>query len=286
MAKKSTLSRGLQDRVRLARVLEEVFGAVSKTVAARQAELLSPELEPGERLPDTELEHELYFRLLRRRLRRAVEAEHAYRRGDIKHRELKRQRSQATSDLKRQVGGLRQIVDLALGKGTSARLLGIKGRTQRRQDGIASQAADLLIRLSALTLKDPVIAGVSADPAVWRGMIEPAYVRLVALRKDALKQEKMLDGLLIDKDRAFALFDDVARGLIRIAEGQCQLVGRKDLAKRVRQFSRKRRKPGPKPKKKAKKAKKASQKTKAKKKVGKKPKDKKKERPRSRIMVA
>ena len=284
MAKKSTLSRGLQDWVRLARVLEEVFGAVSKTVAARQAELLSPELEPGERLPDTELEHELYFRLLRRRLRHAVEAEHAHRRGDVKHRELKRQRSQATSDLKRQVGGLRQIVDLALGKGTSAKLLGIKGRTQRRQEGIASQAADLLIRLSALTPKDPVIAGVSADPEVWRGMIEPAYVRLVALRKEVLKQEKMLDGLLIDKDRAFALFDDVARGLIRIAEGQCQLVGREDLAKRVRQFSRKRRKPGPKPKEKVKKAR-AKAKAKEKEKSGKKPKEEKKRR-RAKIMVA
>ena len=84
------------------------------------------------------------------------------------------------------------------------------------------------------------------------------------MRNLLTKQQKVLDGLRITKDGAFAAFDDTARGLVRIAEGQCRMVGRLDLAKRVRQFSRKRKKPGPKRQKKAKAAPKAKKRKKPK----------------------
>ncbi len=261
--------------MKLAEMLREVFGAVSREIAARRAELLAPELRPGETMPDAELEHELYLRLLDRRLEAAVKAEQGYRREGIQQKVLSRQRDQATADLTRLLGGLRQVIDLARGKGASARLLAIKGRTERRQLGVYFQAGHALARLGGLIdlgleSTDPAQAGVSSDPVVWRGMIEPAYRRLEDLRKFVTRQEKILDGLLIAKRKAFELFDDTARSLIRIAEGQCLLVGRHDLAERVRRFSRKRRRPGPKPKKskKAKKGKKAkSKKAKSKKTV-------------------
>ncbi len=247
--------------MKLAEILREVFGAISPEIAALRAEVLAPELRPGEEMPDAELEHELYLRLLDRRLRDAIEIEQAYRRAAIRHKTLSRDRDQATADLTRQLGGLRQIVDLALGKGASAGLLDVKGRTERRQQGIYHQAADVLGRLDELTPQEPRIAGVSGDPVVWKGMIESEYRRLEDLRGLVLRQQKILDAYLIDKEEAFALFDDAARALVRIAEGQCQLVGREDLAKRIRQFSRERRRPGPKPKKKVKEAKQAKRKT-------------------------
>ncbi len=259
------MSRGLQDRLKLAEMLKQVFGALAEEVAARRVELLAPELRPGEAMPDAELEYELYLRLLDRRLDEAVEAERAYRRAGHRFKILSRRRDETTAELSQQLGGLRQVVDLARGKGTAAALLDIKGRTERRQEGVCSQAGDALVRLGELEPGESLNAGVADDPEAWRGMIEAPYRRLEALRRSVLKQQKTLDGLLIAKDQAFALFDETARGLVRIAEGQCQLVGRKDLAKRVRQFSRKRRRPGPKPKKKAKKGKKAKKARKAKK---------------------
>ncbi len=245
--------------MKLAEILKEVFGGMSREIAARRAEVLAPELRPGEAMPDAELEHELYLRLLDRRLDGAIAAEQAYRRAAIRDKSLRRRRDRATAELNRQLGGLRQIVDLARGKGSSARLLDIKGRTERRQQGIYDQTSDLLARIDELTPGKPVLAGVSNDPRVWRGMIEPAYRQLGDLRQLFVQQEKIGAGLLIAKDKAFALFDETARGLVHIAEGECRLVGRNDLAKRIRRFSRKRLRPGPKPKKK-KKGKKAKKK--------------------------
>ncbi len=260
MPPKITLSRGLEDRIKLAEILREVFGAISPELARLRAEVLAPELRAGEEMPDAELEHELYLRLLDRRLKDAIETEQGYRRAAIRHKALSRDLGQTTAELSSQLGGLRQVVDLAMGKGTSKQLLDFKGRTQRRQLGVYSQAGATLVRLDELEPVEPISAGVSGDPEVWKGMIEPEYGRLAHLRQLVQRQQKVLDALLIDKEKAFALFDVTARSLVRIAEGQCQLVGREDLAKRIRQFSRKRRRPGPKPKKKAKKGKKAKRK--------------------------
>ncbi|MCP3964516.1 MAG: hypothetical protein GY719_42350 [bacterium] len=259
MPPKIKVSRGLRDRIKLAEILGEVLGSRSKEITSLRAEALAPDLRAGETMPDGDLENELGLRALKRRLDDARAAERDYSLAAVALKSLQIRIGEATAELSGRLRYLRQIVDLALGKGASRTYLAFRGRTPRRQDGVYSQAADVLARLGGLRPSEPVLRGVSANPAQWRRMIEPAFRQLDDLRRRIKLQEKRLDGLLIAKKKAFDAFDGTARGLVRIAEGQCLLAGRKDLAKQIRRLSRKRKRPGPKPKRKAKKKKKKKQ---------------------------
>ncbi len=248
MAKKPRISRGIRDRRKLVETLYEIFGSSSVELARRRTALFQASLQEGETVPDFELEQDLWLRLADRRCTEAEASEAAYGRALIELGTLEHQRDQATAEMNTQLGALRQIVDLARGRGATAEELDLKGRTGRRHEEIYHQAKFVLARLKGLKPTDPRLKGIPADPAQWHRMIEPPFRQLEELKDPILRQESRVQHLLDKKNQAFAGFDNTFRSVINVAVGHCKMVGMDGVAERIRRFARRRRRPGPKKK--------------------------------------
>ena len=246
MARKPKISRGLQDRRRIAAVIHRFLEAHWPRVIELRAELFGELLREGETLPDGELELALWLRRLDKVLEDAATGEELYRRGLIVLGKHQRQRDQGVSELRLQMGGMRRFVDMALGAGSATQLLRFDGRTRRRHEALEAQAGGVLVRVEALEAVEPILKGMPADPEQWAGMIRGPLAALRKSNSQATLQENKVEGLLIGKKRAFATFDLTARGLVRRVVGELQAVGEKELAKRLRQMTRRRKRPGPK----------------------------------------
>jgi hypothetical protein len=245
------MSRMVRDREQLAERVARVVAGVLDTLAELLDAIYAPLLEDGETLDDPVSQLRLDLRLVEERSRRMRELQEAYRESRLGRKRQAAERDRLAAELHDRVAGLRKIVDGEHGSGGSAELLGIRGRTRRKHEPLLGQIRSVLLHLRAIE-DNPGLWKLGADgrpldAAAWRSRIESPYEALAEAAQAALNGEQLVVQRRLDRDRAVAAADEARRHLVNATVSYCKLVGRDDLAERVRRFSRQRGRPGPRP---------------------------------------
>jgi hypothetical protein len=244
------MSRMVRDREQLAQRVERVVGSVIEVIGEELRTIYASLVEEGEVLPDPVFRLELDLRLVKQRTLRLRQLHDEYRVRRVQSSAILKQRDRLAGKLHDRLAGLRKIVDGEYGSGGSSALLGITGRTRRKPEPLLAQTRAVLLHLQTVgdnPGRDVGADGRSFNAAGWSARLEPVFRQLDEADQLAVVADQLLVQLRSDRDRAFAAADEARRHVVNTAISCCKLVGRDDLAERVRRFSRQRGRPGPKP---------------------------------------
>jgi hypothetical protein len=246
------MSRMVRDREQLAQRVLRVVGSVLEVIGEELRTIYAALVEEGEVLPDPVFRLELDLRLVKQRTLRLRQLHDEYRVRRAQSSGILKQRDRLAGKLHDRLAGLRKIVDGEYGSGGSAALLGITGRTRRKPEPLLAQTRAVLLHLRAEDdhpgrAREVGADGRSFDAAGWSARLERDFRRLDEANQLAVVAGQLVVQLRADRDRAIAAADEARRHVVNTAISCCKLVGRDDLAERVRRFSRQRGRPGPKP---------------------------------------
>ncbi len=221
--------------------LAALIDAHAPDAGRRLGDRLRPWLRDGETLPDFGLGLELPARLIRQAGQRLRRHQHRLDEARSEEREARFHRDQTASALRRKLVEVRRLLTSALGPRRTATLLGV-GKTAR-----SSQPALLLSQAGAFLklLRDPRRLAIPRrnrvfDPAVVAGTLEPLAVACAAAcdRLDAMCQASA--AALEARDRARAELERVMPCVVDGFGGWLVLIGRPDLAEKLRRILRSR----------------------------------------------
>ncbi len=213
--------------------------AYAGPTAATLADLLTPVLAAGERLPDLELLQDLFVRLLEHswyHLSAAAEVclEVVERQG-----ELIAERDAAVSRLYREVVDLRRTLKGTIGVQPTALLIGFRGKTSQDPVVLLRQADRATARLRDLDRPLPAsrrrpAAGGASDRARWAAPVAAAAKGLRSLVTAVDKTAKQLDAARLERRQALEHFN---RSFVAVADwlvATYRVIGRDDRAKAVK----------------------------------------------------
>lgn len=232
-------SKEITDRQKAATYVLSVFQVQGPSVADELAELFRPHFEPGED-PGYAGSISSSARTLRAAIADAIAADEAHYAEKAKLSGLIEERSRIVASLKRLLVGLRRTV---LGQHDQADLgrLGFGGETAREPIPLLRQAERIIAVLDGGDLDDllgePLFSKASFDPEPFHDEIRQAAKKLRSFLDRIGEVRREAERAYLHKKQKTKLYD---RLFLREARGfadWCRLVGRGELADRIRPSS-------------------------------------------------
>lgn len=231
-------SKGLTDRLKAARRLENGLESDVEKVAPGIDRAFAAVVRPGEEAPDGALLLRLLRRMMvaaRERLEAAEDAHHFETVDDV---EPRQRRDEAAAEVYDLLVGLGRALDSVYGRGRRAELVGLGGRLRREPAFLEIHGAKILGRLRAPIEATPVVRGLVFDAGAWAEELAPALERLAAARLDVAREQREKQLIELERRRARKELDAVYVLVGSLGEGLYDLAGEKELGRRLRPWSR------------------------------------------------
>ncbi len=230
---------GMNFAIEAAARLGTLIDAHGRDAGRQLGEWLRPWLRDDETLPDFSLVLELPARMIRHAGQSLRDDRRELEEARRLEGEARFQRDQAATALRRKLVESRRLLTSVLGPRHAAKLLGLAGKTAR-----AAQPALLLSQTTAFLclLGDPRRLALTRadhylDPVATAAALEPlaAACRQACDHLDEICQVSA--ARLAARDRASAELWRAVQGVVRLLGGWLQLVGRSDLAEKLRRIT-------------------------------------------------
>ena len=228
----------VQDLVEAATRLGTLIDAHAREAGRQLGDGLRPWLREGETLPDFALALELPARGIRRAGERLRRRQRQLEDSRDQERQARFRQRQTASALSRKLVEIRRLLTSKLGPRRAAGLAGIEGKTAR-----ACQPARLLVQADAFLelLRDPRRSATLRryrvfDPAGLAAALEPLATACRAAGDDVDRACQEIADNSGARDRARA---ELERVLPSVVDGLCgwlRLIGRADLAQKLRRL--------------------------------------------------
>lgn len=218
--------------------LKAMIDAHAADAGRRLGNTLRPWLRDGETLPDFALALQLPARMIEARARQLVERRDELDGAKNDEEDARLARDHAASALRRKLVEIRRMMIVPLGPQRAAAALGIKGKTAHPSQHalLLSQAeAALKVLGDPGKLKIPPTAAGAFDPVTVVGELEPmvAALRASLVRFDEVRRQRAFRREM--KDNALNDLGTAVRALVLLFRGCFLLIGRKDLAAKIRE---------------------------------------------------
>ena len=233
------VSKQVIDRARSAATVAASLETHAAEIGRMAVDVLSPLLKTGEVMPDVKLLMLLLARHVTQRSAALTEVDTAHEAELADDATPRMERDAAESELRAVVSRYRGMIGDAFGD-EGLRVFGLWDPAPASSLGVARYAIDF-----ADALRDPARvtrggpAGVSLDRPVIAGALESGARRLEATIGDVTREVAEADRTQTIKDRGVVENDRAFMSAARLAEALFTLVGRADLADRVRASQRK-----------------------------------------------
>ncbi len=220
--------------------LGTLIDAHARDAGRQLGESLRPWLRDGETLPDFTLVLQLPARMIRHAGQRLRQRQNQLDEVRSEQGEARFQRDQTAAALRRKLVEIRRLLTSAHGPRRAATLLGIEGRTaQESQGALLLAQADACLGL----LRDPRRLAIPRadryfDPAAAAGALEPLATacREACGRLEEIRRASAAS--LEARDRVWTELRHGVGSVVRILSGWLLLIGRADLAEKLRLIQR------------------------------------------------
>ncbi len=206
-------------RIKDAMALASSVEAHKARLAAALGEQYSPQLLPGEELPDYVLALELAVRHVQTALRELIRHDDAVDIASAKYEILRREQNLLVRDEAYPCTvHVRGLIDLTFGRSKGAWVHGMKGRTRRSASPLRLQLERMVALLTGpdLQLPPPKNPHGVVDLEGWIRQLQPLSRKLVALNGEVVRRrDHALPALIGEKNAAMEAFDAAYRNALR-----------------------------------------------------------------------
>jgi hypothetical protein len=234
------VSKQVIDRVRSAATVSASLETHADEIGRKLGEVLSPLLKPHESMPDAALLMRLLGRMLSLRTATLTEVDAAHEAELADDAVPRTERDAAETELRGFLSRYRGMIGDTFGD-EGLRVFGLWDPAPSSTRGVARYATDFVAALRDPSRMPSVSPppGVTLDRAAIAGVLESAARRLETTIGTVTKEVAEADATLTAKDRAVDHSDAGFLGAAQIGEATFLLVGRPDLAARIRASPRK-----------------------------------------------
>jgi len=232
MAQKSVVTRE-----RSASSVSAALDTFTPSIQERLVALAAPHVAPGEAMPDWSAALRMLARMLDRsaaNIRDADARHEAELRDDDAPREA---RDAAVSDLTDAITELREVITGLFGA-KSLKLVQLVGSTPREPVALSRFAHNVIDGLGAAKLPAPRVKGAEFDAKAFAKRLRGHVKALDAAVADVTREAREAQVTQAAKVSAIAAHDTLFASVANVAEGLLTLVGKNDLAERVRPSAR------------------------------------------------
>lgn len=226
-------SKAVTDRQKNAQTVLAAASTHTEDIAKGLGELLSPQLERGEKLPDFSLLVTLLGRTLKTATTELVAADSAHEAELRDDAEPRAARDEVADMLRTELIDLRATV-LGLYGQAGLKALALLGETPRDPVVLGRFAQDVLSMLPKATLPPSKVKGAKLDTKELAQALSPLVKALDKHLTDVAREEKEAQVTLTRRNGAQQRFDQHFSAVAMLLAGLLQAAGQTELASRVR----------------------------------------------------